>query len=542
VQQAQETGDAQETGPLNVAGASETLVHLDGGRLSGLQLSGDCTAYLGIRYGRSTAGARRWQPPQPAPNWSGVYEAVSVGPGCFQPASPPDSVYADEPRRMSEDCLFLNVWKPAQAAGAPVMVWIHGGSLRIGHSGSALYDGSALARRGVVVVSLNYRLGIFGYLAHPDLTAESAHHSSGNYGLLDQIEALHWVRTNIERFGGDPNNVTLFGESAGGQCIIELMASPLARGLFHKVIVQSGYLMSSFELSRASLGQRSAEEAGVALIRAIGVQDLAAARAMDPQALTAAAMTNGFYPQATIDGWILPRQMVEVFDRGEQARVPLIAGFNAGEVRSLRFFLPPLPQSTDAYEQRIRDLYGDLAERYLRHYPGGDIEASALAAARDAFYGWSAERLVRAQTGLGLPAYLYFFDHEYPAAAARNLRAFHGSELPYLFGLIGSGHALPRNWPPPPDAAPEHALSNALMDYFTSFARNAVPCARAQPQWQPYAEGRAFLHLRDRPYADTDLLPGVFALHEEIIARRRAAGTQNWSTNVGLASPVLPQA
>jgi para-nitrobenzyl esterase len=300
--------------------------------------------------------------------------------------------------------------------------------------------------------------------------------------------------------------------------------------------------MSNFELARASLGQPSAEEAGVALTRALGVQDLAGARAMDPQVLTDAAMADGFYPQATIDGWILPRQMVEAFDRGEQARVPIIAGFNAGEVRSLRFFLPPLPQSAQAYEQRVRHLYRDLAPRYLQRYPGGDIEGSALAAARDAFYGWSAERLVRAQAALGLPAYLYYFDHEYPAAAARELRAFHGSELPYLFGLIGSGVALPRNWPPPPDEASERALSNALMEYFTSFARNAVPSAGAQPHWPPFSEGRAFLHVRDRAYAEHDLLPGMFALHEEIVARRRASGTQNWSVNIGLASPVLPEA
>jgi len=515
-------------------------VQTTAGAISGVRLADDCTVFKGIRYAQAPTGPLRWRPPvRPAP-WEGVHGAAEFGPACIQPLPEPDSVYLDEPGRMSEDCLFLNVWKPAHAAGAPVMVWIHGGALRIGHAGSVLHDGRELARRGVVVVSLNYRLGIFGYFAHPELTAESPQHSSGNYGLLDQIAALHWVRDNIAAFGGDPGNVTVFGESAGALSIIELMTSPPARGLFHKAIVQSGYLVSNPELSRTSLGQPSAEAAGEMLAARLGAQDTAALRALDPRQLSSAAIAAGYYPQATIDGWILPKQILEAFDRSEQAPVPLIVGFNAGETRSLPVFLPSLPGSAREYEQQVRSLYGDLADRYLALYPGTDIEESALAAARDAFYGWSAERLARAQTRIGQAAYLYFFAHEYPAARARRLHAFHGSELPYEFGLIGSAQPLPRNWPPPPDEARERALSAAIMSYFTTYARTGTPTAQAQPEWEPYGNSGAYLHLREAPHAERNLLPGRFDLHEEVITRRRAAGNQNWYINVGLASPVVP--
>ena len=525
---------------MAAAAARATLVHTTGGPVTGIRLADDCTAYLGIRYAQPPTGPLRWQPPVRPPASGAICEATQFGPACIQPPTVPDSVYADDPARMSEDCLFLNVWKPVRASGAAVMVWIHGGSLRIGHSASVLHDGSELARRGVIVVSLNYRLGIFGYFAHPQLAAESPHHCAGNYGLLDQIEALRWVRDNIAQFGGNADNVTVFGESAGALSIIALMTSPLAHGLFHRAIAQSGYLVSSPELGRPSFGQPAAEVAGDTLARNLGASDLAALRAREPRQLSAAAIAAGFFPQLTIDGWILPRQIVEAFDRGEQARVPMIVGFNAGEIRSLPIFLPPLPTTLAGYEERVRSLYRDLADRYLQFYPGTDIEESALAAARDAFYGWSAERLARAQGELGQPAYLYFFAHEYPEAVARHLAAFHGSELPYEFGLIGSSAALPRNWPAPPNDARERALSAAIMDYFTAFARHGTPDAPGHPPWAPYGTHGSFLHVRDRAYAATDLLPGRFALHEEVVARRRAAGTQNWYLNVGLASPAVP--
>jgi para-nitrobenzyl esterase len=510
------------------------MVRTARGALAGLELASAVTVFRGIRYAEAPTGALRWRPPVAAARWPGVRSAVEFGPACPQAPSAAGSVYAQEPARTSEDCLFLNVWRPAAAVNAPVMVWLHGGALRRGDPASGLYDGQKLARLGVVVVTLNYRLGVLGYLAHPRLSGESPHAASGNYGLLDQIEALRWVRDNIAAFGGEPGNVTLFGESAGALSAIELMSSPLARGLFQRVILQSGYLVSNPQLKREAFGQPSAESVGERLGRQLGAGDLEALRAMPAASLVQAADAAGFDPQASIDGWV---------HRGEQAPVPMIVGFNEGEVRSLRqIFLPPLPASAADYESRVRSIYGELAPSYLARYPATDIEGSALAAARDAFYGWSAERLARGQTALGVPAYLYFFAHRYPAQEALGLGAFHGSELPYEFGRIGAEDGWPQHWPRPPDEPRERALSEAVMSYFTSFARDGVPLAPAGPAWRPYRDDRAFLEFRGAPLAGRHLLPGMFELHEEVIARRRAAGSQPWYVNVGLASPPVPPA
>jgi para-nitrobenzyl esterase len=250
----------------------------------------------------------------------------------------------------------------------------------------------------------------------------------------------------------------------------------------------------------------------------------------------------GFDPQANIDGWVLPQQIVDCFDLGNQAHVPVIVGFNAGEIRSLRIFLPTLPKTQAEYDAKVREIYGDLADKYLKFYPGINIEESALDAARDAFYGWSAVRLARVQTRIGVPAYLYFFDHSYPAEVPEHLEAFHASELPFEFGNVGFNDKLPNNWPKPPDDTQEKALSAAMMNYFRGFARNGHPIAQGEPPWKPYSDNLPYMHFRNKPEPSENLLPGRFALHEEVIARRRNAGTQNWYINVGLASPVVPAA
>ncbi len=519
----------------------QPIVRTDQGALAGLHVGGGISSFRGIRYAEAPIGERRWRPPVPAAAWGGVRPATRFGPACVQIRVPAESIYAQYPAQVSEDCLFLNVWRPPDVTRAPVMVWLHGGSLRMGDPASGLYDGAALARRGVLIVTVNYRLGALGFFAHRELSAESPHGSSGNYGLLDQIEALRWVRAHIAAFGGDPGNVTVFGESAGALSGIALMASPLARGLFHKIILQSGSLVSCAELTHARFGQPAAESAGERLAGELGAAGLAALRAMAAGVLVERAAAAGFVPRPVIDGWVLPRQIIEVFDRHEQAPVPLIAGFNEGEIRTLRALLPPLPSSAAEYEARVRSLYADLAPRYLAHYPAANIEESALAAARDAFFGWSAERLARTQTRLGRPAYLYFFAHQYALQRALHLEAFHGSELPYEFGRIGAPDGWPERWPRPPDDACERALSDAILSYFTSFARTGVPRASGAAAWPPYGANRDYLDIRDMPRAARALMPGVFELHEEVVARRRAAGTQPWYVNIGLASAPVPR-
>ena len=517
--------------------AQDTVVRAPAGAVEG-EIKEDVLAFKGLPYALPPVGAARWKPPVAMPEWKGVRSAKQFASSCIQPRPRPgSSIYANEPPAMSEDCLFLNVWAMKGARKAPVFVWIHGGALTTGSSSEPLYDGTKLAKRGVVVVSINYRLGVLGYLAHPQLSAESSEGISGNYGLLDQIEALRWVSRNIAAFGGDPSNVTIAGESAGALSVMYLMTSPPARGLFAKAIAQSAYMISTPELKQARFGEQAAEAIGSRIATAAGAADIAALRSNDAEKLVNAAVQAGYFPLGTVDGRVLPRQLVEVFDRGEQAQVPIIAGFNSGEIRSLRGLAPPVPAHVATYEAAIRSRYADLADDFLKIYPSTQLEESVLAATRDALYGWTAERLVTKQTALGQPAFLYFFDHAYPAATAAGLHAFHAAELPYVFGTAGRAPPL---WPQVPGTAAETALSDAMLDYWTSFARSGEPSAKNQPQWPAYGSTRAYLAFADAPRPATRLLPGMYELNEAVVCRRRSNGAQPWNWNTGIVSPPLP--
>jgi para-nitrobenzyl esterase len=512
------------------------VVRAPAGAVQG-QTEGQLEVFKGLPYAEAPVGSLRWRAPKPMAPWHGVRDATAFGPSCVQPTPQPRSIYKDDPGPTSEDCLSLNIWTPKGARKAPVLVWIYGGALTTGASRLGMYDGRSLAERGVVVVSINYRLGVLGYLAHPGLSAESPQGLSGNYGLLDQIEALRWVRRNISAFGGDPANVTIAGESAGGLSVMYLMASPPARGLFHKAIAQSAYMISTPELKQAKFGALSAEASGAALAARLGAPGVADLRAIEAQKLTNQAAASGFAPFGAVDGKILPRQLVDTFDRGEQARVPMIAGFNSGEIRSLRVLAPPVPKDGATYEGAIRERYRDLADAFLKQYPASDLQESVLAATRDGLYGWTAERLARKQTAAGAPAFLYLFDHGYPAADAAGLHGFHASELPYMFGALDR---LAPDWPKPPATPGEAALSAAMVGYWTSFARGGVPTAAGQPAWPAYGARRAYLDIKATPQAAERLLPGMYELNEQVMCRRRAAGTQPWNWNAGLSSPPLP--
>ena len=499
---------------------------------------GALRVFRGIPYAQPPVGGLRWRQPRPLPHWTGVRAATAFGPACVQPQGGPASVYSPAaPLPVSEDCLTLNIWAPADAAHAPVFFWIHGGALLTGSSREPMYDGAKLAAQGIVVVSINYRLGVLGWLAHPDLSRESPAQVSGNYGLLDQIGALTWVRDNIAAFGGDPKQVTIAGESAGGLSVLYLMETPLARGLFARAIAQSSYMVSMAELKRATLGAPSAEAVGQMLAGALQAPDLASLRGMDAQAVTNAAAKLGFAPFGVVDGKLLPEQMTTAFDAGRQARVPVLAGFNQGEIRSLRMLAPPAPATAAAYEATIRARYGDLADAFLRLYPAAVYRESILAATRDALYGWTAERLAVKQTAVGQPAYLYQWDHGYPAMDSAGLHAFHASELPFVFGTIAT---LPPRWPAIPDSAGERALSDAMVGYWASFTRGGVPQAAGAATWQAYGTAGHYLRFGETPVAATGLFPGMYALNEAVMCRRRATGKVGWNWNVGLVSPNLP--
>lgn len=495
--------------------------------------------FKGIPYAAAPVGEKRWKPPVAFPDWEGPRKADKFGPACVQPKSRSGSIYAEEHEAMSEDCLSLNVWAPHGAQKAPVLVWIHGGSLTTGAGSTPMYDGARMAGNGMVVVTINYRLGILGYFAHPGLSAESTLGISGNYGLQDQIEALRWVERNIAAFGGDPDNVTVAGESAGALSVMYLMASPPAHGLFDKAIAQSAYMISTPSLKETRFGHPASEAAGQAVQEKLGVANIAEMRAIDPFDLTARAPKTGFAPFGVIDGHFLPHQIAETFDRGEQAKVPVLAGFNEGEIRSLRFLLPPKPSDAAEYEAKIRGGYGELADLYLRIYPSENLDKSMLAATRDAMYGWTAERLVARQSALGLPSYLYMFDHGYPAADGWGLHAFHAAEIPYVFGNIRDTSKL---WPKIPRTMRERELSDNMMDYWVSFARSGTPVATGAPAWPVYDGSKSAIVFADKPKAVKGLSGKRYALHEEVVCRRMTAGDMQWNWNVGIMSPPLPPA
>jgi len=519
-----------------VVRADQPVVRAPAGAVRGVAQDG-LDIFKGVPYAAPPVGGLRWKPPAPAPAWTGVRDAVDFGPACPQPKPRAGSIYASILKAMSEDCLTLNVWTPEKATKAPVLVWIHGGSLIGGSSSESMYDGAALARRGLVVVTINYRLGVLGYMAHPELSAESPDHVSGNYGLLDQIAALTWVRKNIAAFGGDPHNVTIAGESAGGLSVMYLLASPAARGLFDKAIAQSAYMISTPELRRKAYGHIPAETMGVTTALKLGAKTLAELRAMDAETLTGAALAAGFQTFGAVDGKLLPRQLVDTFDKGEQARVPILAGFNSGEIRSLRILAPPPPADAATYEKEIRARYGDLADDFLKLYPASDLAESVLLAPRDALYGWTAERLVIKQAAVGQPGFLYYFDHGYPAADAAGLHGFHASEIPYVFG---TARATPPAWPKSPDTPVEARLTAAMGDYWAAFARDGAPKAIGQPAWKPYGRTRAYMAFVEGPEPGVHLRPGMYALNEAVMCRRKAQGDTPWIWNVGVVSPPLP--
>lgn len=515
--------------------AANPVIEAPAGTVEGKTV-GKVAVFKGIPFAQPPVGSLRWKAPQPLPVWAGVRKAQAFGAACIQPRPTAIGIYTNPPVKMSEDCLTLNIWAPTKAKGAPVIVWIHGGALLSGYSHEAMYDGAKLAGRGAIIVSINYRLGALGYLAHPALSAETPDGVSGNYGLLDQIAALEWVKANIGAFGGDADNVTIAGESAGALSVMYLMTAPKARGLFQKAIAQSAYMISTPPLKEARHGEPAAEETGTRIAAALGAADLAALRAMDAGVLTDNALKAGYFPWGTIDGKILPRQIADSFDRGEQAPVSMIAGFNIGEIRSLRILAPPPPPNAAAYEATIRERYGDLADAWLKLYPARDLGEAMLAGARDAMYGWTSERLAIRQTALGQPAYLYLFDHGYPAASEAGLHGFHAAEIPFVFGTTAD---TPPYWPKIPDSVGERRFATAMGDYWVSFARTGKPEAAGQAAWRAYGKDAEFMAFADIPRSGARLMPGMFALHEAATCRRRAAGNQPWNWNTGILSPVL---
>lgn len=474
------------------AAAGGGTVTVDGGNIAGAAAGdGGVRRYAGIPYAAPPVGALRWRPPQPVESWSGVRGADQLPPGCPQPTLPvpPDAkpFFGPGATRLEEDCLYLNVWS---AAGpderAPVMVWIHGGGLFVGDGATAAYDGAALARRGVVVVTINYRLGALGYLAHPLLREESAHGASGNYGLLDQIEALRWVQRNIAAFGGDPDRVTIFGESAGSWSVNYLLATPLAAGLFAGAIGQSGGGFSPL----ASLAASDAAEAeGVRFAQTL----LGAGAAVSLDALRSAAVADvlaagGAAPRPNVDGWALTEGIHDVFAAGRQHDVPVIVGANADEGTALRALAGGQEITTvEEYREWARGEYGELADAYLAAYPAAsDAEAAAgrVDSSGDGRFVWEMRTWARMTEQVSSPAYLYFFTRVPPAADAERYGAYHTAEIPYVFNNLGGGGWY---WFANRDYGDtDRQLSEVMASYWVNFAATGNPNGEGLPEWPAY--------------------------------------------------------
>lgn len=537
--------------------------------------NGEVASFKGIPYALPPVGVRRWTPAQPAPAWTNLRLAGQTGPACIQSGMPETTEIAGggsqpalywEPDQVSgEDCLYLNVWAPAEALKSgqpprPVMVWIHGGAFLGGSGANPVYDGEALARKGVVVVTLNYRLGVFGFFAHPELSAESPEGLSGNYGLTDQMEALRWVRKNIAAFGGDPGNVTIFGESAGSWAVNLLVANHQAKGLFHKAIGQSGaYFYSMLDLKKPTLGRGSAEAIGKAFgDTVVAGGALADLRALPAHALLAAASVPGAINPGhfvVVDGRMFSKPVRDIYAAGEQAAVPVMVGFNADEGSGLSDFyvVAPPPPSAAAYEAQVKTRFGDLARDWLKLYPASDLTGAAFNAYRDSEFGWRMQAWAGDTSRVGQPAYLYFFNHTPPGGeqerglplylgspAKRRAGAFHASEIAYVFNNAGRAPGGSLEVAPVPTET-DTRLADQMSDYWVAFATRGDPNGPGRPVWKPYSlDARHYMEFAGQPRPGVNLMPGMVELHEAVDARRMKAGIPWDGASAGLFAHTLP--
>lgn len=494
--------------------AAEAVVEIPRGTLIGESRAGVNT-FLGIPYAQPPLGPLRWQPPRPATDWEGGRLARNFGPDCIQSPYPENSFFYRPARLRSEDCLYLNVWAPEEAEEPlPVMVWVHGGALTRGSGAIPAYDGTRLARKGVVLVTINYRLGVLGYFAHPELVAESDQYAAGNYGILDQIEALRWVRDSIASFGGDPDNVTVFGESAGAWSVHFLTASPLSEGLFHKAIAQSGARLDKrVELDRQTSAGPSAVASGRELVSRLEAGSLDELRDMPAQQLHEAAEEAGFNTDGIVDGWVLPEQPYELFVNGRQYPVPVLLGFNSDEGTTLGAGVNA-PQDPQAYEERVRSVYGPLADAVLEVYPADDPRQALLDSFRDTAFGWNMVTWANLTRTVDESAWLYYFTHNPPGAESAGLGAYHAAEIPYVFNNV---EQLPG------DARPvDRALADAMSDYWVSFARDGTPDVEGRPEWQPYRNSeRHYMEFGEQPRPAMDLMPEHWELIDRVMDARR---------------------
>jgi para-nitrobenzyl esterase len=528
-----------QLGSVAFAGTVKT----EGGVIQGTVEEG-LAVYRGIPYAAPPVGDLRWRAPQPAAKWQGVRMAEQFGAPCIQS----NKAIENNPIKHSEDCLYLNVWTPARSATdrLPVMFWIHGGGFTAGATLERLYHGEQLAKKGVVMVTIGYRLGVMGFLAHPGLGAEHPRRVSGNYGVLDMIAGLQWVQRNIAAFGGDPARVTIFGESAGGAAISILCGSPLARGLFHRAISQSGGFFappigSSAGGPMAGRLLADAEKAGAAWAATLGAATIADLRRLPAEKLLAASTPAGRGAAApppppagtvvtsppaarpstspVVDGWVIVDDYYRLYEAGRYNDTPILVGYNSDEGASIG-----TPQSPESYIEGVRQRYGPFADKLLALYPSGEgkVAKTARDLSRDVSFGWATWTWARLQTRTGKSkAFLYYFDQhpDYPADSPRfGWGAPHAAEVPFVFQHLDLRQA---------ERTPEDkGLSDTIVAYWINFATHGDPNGSGLPDWPVFSEAKPqamyFAHTaHPGPVASEE---GLKAL-EAYFAWQRSGGT-----------------
>ncbi len=485
--------------------------------------------FKGLPYARPPVDDLRWMPPQAPDKWTGIRTADEPGSACWQESRLEQFVWSRGTFDRSEDCLYLNIWSSVEQNKQPVMVWFHGGSHTSGMSHDTIFDGARLASQGVLVVTVNYRLGPFGFLAHPALAAESSHNSAGNYGLLDKIAALNWVRDNIAQFGGNPDNVTIFGQSAGSQSVCALMASPLSKGLFHKAIGQSASCTqpnTGRDAADANGFERGSKLAQV-LMEDIDV-DAVALRKASPVAIMRAANKSRWAAQSRIvvDGWVVPKSIDDIYLAKQQAKIPLLVGSLANEGH----LLFPLNEDLDSagLQTAIEKLAGIHARALLELYADEAAQSPGLAQreiATDLFMAYGMRRWADHQSVTGAPVYLYHFDHTPPAFrlyvpdnpdlklpdGPRSAGAYHSADLAYVFGNVDK---VGMDW-----QEEDRALSRTMVRFWTNFAKSGDPNQPGLPEWRPYdRKTHATMLLNSNPHTTEGVRTAKLDIWDEVFS------------------------
>ena len=470
-----------------VARAQLQTVKVEEGVLQGTSEQG-LAIYMGVPFAAPPVGELRWRPPQRPAKWAGIRDAKKFAPAPIQGGNPPSG--------KSEDCLYLNVWTPAKSAGEnmPVLVWIYGGAFNAGATSEPAYNCEKLAQKGLVMVSIAYRVGQLGFLAHPDLSAESPNHVSGNYGLLDMIAALQWIRKNIAVFGGNPNKVTIFGESAGAIAVSMLCASPLAKGLFQGAISESG---GSFGPPRPVMypGENlkrlgDAEKAGVDYVKSAGFTSIVDLRKVEADKLP--PVRGLAWP--IIDGWVIPDDQYNLYNAGKFNRVPVLIGYNSDEGAS---FSPP--KTKEEYESSLHNRYGRFADSLSKAYPAGDrvISKTARDLTRDAAFGWHTWTWARLQSGKSnSKVFYYYFDRHPDYPATSELAGYgspHAQEVAYVFGHVNANDRQ--------ITGKDITISEAMGTYWANFAKYGDPNGSGLPEWRPFSNAApAVMYFDQTPH------------------------------------------